>query len=111
LAARAAVAAGIRGLPGPCRIKGAAAMTGHIGHRAENRNRGAAAIIRRGRRIKGPGHPLFHCLIGAAARNDRRGRIDHRHLLTARAAVAAGIGGLPGPRCIEGAAAMASHIG
>src|SRR5207302_2053853 len=44
-------------------------------------------------------------------RNDRSGRIDYRHLLTAGTAVAAGIGGLPGPRRVKSAATMTGHIG
>src|SRR5438105_4295502 len=81
-------------------------MTGHIGHGAENRNGGAATVVGSGRRIEGPGGALLHCFIGAAARDHRRGRVHYCHLLAARAAVATGIGGLPGSCRIKGAAAM-----
>src|ERR1044071_1142648 len=111
LTARAAIAAGIRSLPGPGCIKGRAAMTSGVGHGAENGDCGAAAVIGRGWSIKGPGCALFNSLIGAAADNDWRSRIDYCHFLTARAAVAAGIRGLPRSGCIKGRAAMADGIG
>src|SRR5207249_11781513 len=102
---------GIDGLPGPCRIEGAAAVTDHIDHSAQNRNCCVAAVIGRGWRVEGPGRTLLHCLIRAAACNDWRGGVHHGHLLAARAVVAAAVGSLPGPRRIEGAAAMTRRVG
>src|SRR5207253_2306475 len=95
------VAASIGRLPGPRRIKGAAAVTGGVGDGADDRNGVAAAVVGRGGRIERPGGPLLHCLIGAAASNDRRGGIEHGHFLTALGKVAASIRRLPGPRRIK----------
>ena len=92
-------------------IKGRAAMTGGVGHCADNRNHSAAAIIRSRRSIKPPSRTLFDSLIGAAAGNDWGCGIDYCHFLTARAVVAAGIRGLPRPGCIKGRAAMTNGIG
>ena len=111
LTARTAVAAGVGGLPDAGRIKGTAAMTGHIGHSAENRNCGAAAVISGGRRIEGPGRALLDRLIGAAARNHWRGCVHHGHFLAALREVAAGIGGLPGTGGVKGGATVTRHVG
>src|SRR5207248_1944156 len=86
------VAASIRRLPGPRRIKGAAAVTGGVSDGANDRNGVAAAVVGRSGRIESPGGPLLHRLIGAAASDDRRSGIDHSHFLTALGEVAASIG-------------------
>src|SRR2546426_6984450 len=44
-----------RRLPGPRRVEGRAAVTGRIGHGADNGNRVAPAVVGRRRRIKRPG--------------------------------------------------------
>src|SRR5437016_3434568 len=75
LAASSEVAASIGRLPGPGRIKGAAAMTGRVGDGADDRNGVAAAVVGRSGRIEGPGGPLLHRLIGAAASDHRCSRV------------------------------------
>src|SRR5205085_6593294 len=111
LAAFRAVAASIRRLPAPGHIEGAAAMTGRVCDRANDRNGVAAAVVGRSGRIEGPGGPLLHRLIGAAASNHWLGGIDTGHFLTALGEVAASIGRLPGPGRIKGAAAMTGGVG
>ncbi len=101
LAARAAVAASIGCRPGSDRIESGAAMTGHIGDCADDRDRVAAAVIGGSWSIKGPGCTLFDSLVCAGAGDDWRGCIHNCHLLAARAAVAAIIGGRPGSGRIE----------
>src|SRR6266566_2466229 len=72
LAALGAVAAGVSGRPGAGGVKGIAAMTGGVGHRADDRDSNVgAAIVGGARRIKGPGRPKLHGLVGAAASDDR----------------------------------------
>src|SRR5205807_9491475 len=106
LAASSEVAASIGRLPSPGRIKGAAAVTGGVGDRADDRNGVAAAVVGGSGRIEGPGGPLLHRLIGAAASNHRRSGIDHSHFLTASSEVAASIARLPVPRGIAACSAM-----
>src|SRR5947209_11185541 len=97
-------------MPCPSSIKSAASMIGHLDGLADNRNCGAAAVVGRGRRIEGPRRTLLHCVIDAPERNLRRGRVDHRQLLTARPGVAAGIGGLSAAGRIEGAAVVIEQV-
>ena len=83
LAATTAVAAGIGGNPGPSCIKCAATMTTYIRHRAGNSYCITPAIVSGRRGIKCPGRTLLHCLIRAATRNHRRGRIHDNDRLSA----------------------------
>ena len=106
LTTRAAVAAGIRSLPGACCIESGAAMTSSVGHCAENRDYCAATIVCRRWSIESPGGAQFDSLIGAAAGNDWRSGIDYGHFLTAGTAVATGIGSLPCPSRIKGGATV-----
>ncbi len=70
-------------------------MTSHISDCADDRDCVAAAVIRGSWSIKGPGYTLFNSFVCAGAGDDWRGRIHDCHLLAARTAVAASIGGRP----------------
>src|SRR6266404_4845933 len=73
LAAVGAVAAGISGRPGAGGVEGVAAMTGGVGHRADDCESGAPAIVGgAGRRVKGPGGSKLHGLVGAVGAIDDR---------------------------------------
>src|SRR5882724_986713 len=96
---------------GHCGIKGGAAMTGGVGHCADDRDRVSAAVVGRGRSVEGPGVAKFNRLVRGAAGNHRCGGINHSHLLAAGSAIAAGVGRHPHAGGIKGRAAMAGGVG
>src|SRR6266404_8995589 len=106
LTARSAIAASIGRLPGAGCIEGVTAMTGGVGDRADDCDGVGSAVVGSGRRIKSPDGAKLNGLIGIAAGDHWRGGVDYSHFLTARSAVAASIGRLPGAGCIEGVTAM-----
>src|SRR6185503_13167486 len=93
-----------RGPPGPDRAERVAAK--RVGHRADDDDGhvGIVANIRRTRRLEVPRHTAFHDAVWDAG-DDRRGRIDNRHGLTAHRAVRATVRGPPGPGRAERVAA------
>src|SRR5439155_6026100 len=105
LAAFGEVAALVRRAPGAGGVQGAAAMTGGVGERADDRDGGVAAGIAGGGRIKSPGAGALDGLV-AHAGNHRLGGVSHRDFLAALGEVAALISGAPGAGGVQGAAAM-----
>src|SRR6266404_2549903 len=111
LAAGSAVAASVGRLPGAGRIEGPVTMTDSVRYRADDCDGVGSAVVGRSRRIKSPDGAKLNGLIGIAAGDHWRGGVDYSHFLTARSAVAASIGRLPGAGCIEGVTAMTCGVG
>src|SRR5258707_5414359 len=81
-AAGSAVATTVSRLPGACRIKCSPAMTGRVGHRADDRDRVSTAVVGRCRRAEGQASDLYTCLYVACALLNLIVRIYHGYLLT-----------------------------
>src|SRR6266567_1916970 len=112
LAALGAVAAGISRRPGAGGIKGIAAMTGGVGHRADQRDgKVGPAVVSGGGLVEAPGGSKLDCLVGAAAIDDRGGGVNDVDGLAALGAVATGVGGGPGAGGIKGIAAVIGGVG
>src|SRR5206468_1777546 len=110
LAALGGVAASVRGPPGARGVEGIAAVTGEVGDRADDGDGHLAARVTGARRIKGPPAGALDGLVGHAG-DGRRRVIFRRYGLPALDGVAAGIGGPPRARGVEGIAAMAGEVG
>src|SRR5260370_11667260 len=87
-------------------MEGSVAMTGSVGHSADNRDGVAATVVGRRRSVEGPGSTKFNRLVRAAASNHRGSGVDRVPLLAAGGAVAASVSRLPGAGRVKGAAAM-----
>src|SRR6266567_2917136 len=96
LAALGAVAAGVSRRPGAVGVKGIAAVSGVVGHRAGGRADDVGpAVVGGGGLVKAPGRAKLHGLVGAAAIDDRGGGVNDVDRLAALGAVAAGVSGRP----------------
>src|SRR5204862_6177429 len=110
-AAGSSVAGSVGGLPGASVFTGATLFRSGVGHGADNRDGGGAAVVRRGRRIKGPGGAQFDRLVSAAASNHRCGGVHHSDLLAAGSAVATSGLRLPGVGSTKAVSGMTGRVG
>src|SRR5439155_2970920 len=107
LTALGAVATGVSGRPGAGGVKGIAAMTGGVGHRADHRDGDVGpAVVGSSGLVKRPGRSKLHGLVGAAAIDGRGNSVNHVDRLAALGAAAAGVGGRPGAGGVKGVAAV-----
>src|SRR6266567_3769345 len=112
LAALSAVAAGVGGRPGASGVKSIAAVTGGVGHRADDRDGNVGpTVVGGGGLVEAPGCSKLRGLVGAAAIDDRSGGVNDLDRLAALGAVAAGVGGRPGAGGVEAIAAVIGGVG
>src|SRR6266700_806447 len=112
LAALGAVAAGVSGRPGSSGVKSIAAVTGGVGHRADDRDGNVGpTVVGGGGLVEAPGCSKLRGLVGAAAIDDRGNGVNDVDRLAALGAVAAGVSGRPGAGGVKGIAAVIGGVG